>query len=155
MELREATEADIPTLIEYWYALATDNEPYSRFNELVYDSQAEVPADGFRNQLERDDITNYLVEIQGETIGFVTLRNGEHSSRQYSRYLMIVNLYIKDAFQNRGHGTRVVEKVKELARVVDCDHLKVSCEWHNVDARRFYTNTGFEEKQVTFVQSIE
>ncbi|WP_338729145.1 GNAT family N-acetyltransferase [Haladaptatus sp. DJG-WS-42] len=155
MHLKEATETDIPTLIECWYALATDNEPYSPFNELVYDSQAEVSADGFRNHLERDDITNYLIDVDGETIGFVTLRDGTHSSRQYSRYLKIVNLYIKDAYQSRGHGTRVVENVTELAHAADCDHPKVSCEWRNDGARRFYRDTGFEEKQVTFVQSIE
>lgn len=32
--------------------------------------------------------------------------------------------------------------------------LEVSCEWNNIDARRFYGDNGFTEKQVTFVQDL-
>ncbi|WP_439026631.1 GNAT family N-acetyltransferase [Haloarchaeobius sp. DT45] len=155
MQLNEATADDIDTLIHSWYSLASGMEEFSRFNELVYDDPAEVPEDGFRRHLESEDVTNYLVEEDGETIGWVTLREGEHPSRTYTSYTQIVNLRIEEEYRNEGYGAAVVSRVKELAREAGCDHLKVSCEWHNRGARRFYRDTGFEEKQVTFVQDLD
>ncbi|WP_435318610.1 GNAT family N-acetyltransferase [Haloarchaeobius sp. TZWSO28] len=155
MQLIEATAEDIDTLIHSWYTLASGMAEYSRFNELVYESAGEVPEDGFRRLLESEDVTNYLVEEDGETIGWVTLREGEHPSRTYTSYTKIVNLLIREQYRNEGYGAAVVSRVKELARETGCDHLKVSCEWHNQGARRFYRDTGFEEKQVTFVQDLD
>ncbi|KAB1194449.1 GNAT family N-acetyltransferase [Haloferax sp. MBLA0076] len=155
MQLTEATTDDIDVLIEYWYALASGMEQYSEFNTLSYDSVGDVPEDGFERHFERDDITDYLVEEAGETIGFLTLAEGEHPSREFTRYVRIVNLFVEEGYRNQGYGSAVVSQVKELARANDCDHLKVSCEWHNDGARRFYRETGFEEKQVTFVQQVD
>ncbi len=156
MELVEATADDLDALVDRWYALATSMESYDELNELVFDDEADVTDDGFRDHLDDEaDVTDYLVVHEGETIGFVTLREGRHPSRQYSRYLRIVNLAIDEPYRNRGHGTDVVERVRELARDRGCDHLKVSCEWHNEDARRFYRNAGFRPKQVDFAQPLE
>lgn len=155
MKLIEATEGNLDTLVEYWYALASGMEQYSEFNALSYDGVDEISEDGFERHFERDDITDYLVEERGETIGFLTLEVGEHPSREYTRYARIVNLYVAAEYRDQGYGSAVVSRVKELARADGCDHLKVSCEWNNDDARRFYRDTGFGEKQVTFVQEIE
>ncbi|WP_410764862.1 GNAT family N-acetyltransferase [Haloferax sp. DFSO60] len=154
MHLSEATADDIPTLIECWYALATETEQYDDTNEIVYDSVGDVPEDGFRGHLERDDMMNYLIEEDDTTLGFVTLRTGTHPSRAYTKYIDIVNLLVKAEYRSQGYGAEVVERVKERAKENGCDHLKVSCEWYNRDARRFYKDTGFEEKQVKFVQKL-
>ncbi|AEH38845.1 GNAT family N-acetyltransferase [Halopiger xanaduensis] len=155
MELVEATADDLEALVDRWYALANAMEPYSELNELDVDGTEESIEDGFRDHLEDEEITDYLVVLEGETIGFVTLREGRHPSRRYSRYLRLVNLAIDDAHRNQGYGTVVVERVKETAREQGCDHLKVSCEWHNEDARRFYRDAGFQPKQVDYAQPLE
>ena len=155
MELLEATADDLDALVERWYDLAVSMEAYSELNELVYAEAVEVPEDGFREHLADDAVTDYLVVHDGETIGFLTLREGQHPSREYSQYLRIVNLAIDEAHRGRGHGTAVVERVRELARERGCDHLKVACEWDNEDARRFYRETDFRPKQVDYVQALE
>lgn len=155
MELREATADDLDTLVDYWYTLATEMEEYDELNKLAYADADEVSDEGFRAHLDDETITDHLVIHNEETIGFVTLENGTHASRQYSQFLRIVNLAIEKAHRNQGHGTAVIERVKALARQQGCDHLKVSCEWHNQGARRFYRETGFRQKQVEYAQSLE
>lgn len=155
MELVEATEDDLDALVDRWYSLASAMEAYDDLNTLAYADGDEVPDDGFRAHLDDEAITDYLVRSEGETIGFVTLREGHHSSRQYSKYLRIVNLAIDEPHRSRGHGTAVIERVRELARDSGCDHLKVSCEWDNEDARRFYRDNGFRPKQVDYAQPLE
>jgi ribosomal protein S18 acetylase RimI-like enzyme len=155
MDLVEATAADLDALVERWHALATAMEAYDDLNELVYGGIEEVPDEGFRVHLDDESVRDYLVVHEGETIGFVTLREGDHPSREYSRYLRSVNLAIDAAHRNQGYGSAVVERVREMARERDCDHLKVSCEWENEGARRFYREAGFRPKQVDFAQPIE
>jgi len=155
MELVEATADDLDDLVERWYALGDAMESHNELNELVYDGVDAVPDDGFRAHLDNEDVTDYLVVEDGETIGFVTLRRGRHPSREYSRYVRIVNLAIDAGHRNSGHGSAVVERVRELAREWGCDHLKVACEWGNDDARRFYRECGFRPKQVEYAQPIE
>ncbi|WP_254543528.1 GNAT family N-acetyltransferase [Halomarina pelagica] len=155
MELVEATADDLGALVDRWYDLARATEGYAETNELAYGDVSEVADDGFRAHLADEDVTDYLVVHEGETIGFVTLREGHHPSRRYSRYLRIVNLAIDEGHRSQGHGTEVVERVKELARERGCDHLKVSCEWRNEDARRFYRDANFQPKQVDYVQPLE
>ncbi|WP_267639792.1 GNAT family N-acetyltransferase [Haloarchaeobius amylolyticus] len=155
MQLIEATEDDLDTLVECWYTLASGMEQYSAFNELSYDDPDEVPADGFRRHLESDDVTEFLVEDGGELVGWVTTREGEHPSREYTRFTKIVNLLVREPYRNQGYGAEVVSRVEAIARENGCDHLKVACEWENDGARRFYRDTGFEPKQVTFVQDLE
>lgn len=155
MELVEATENDLDALVDRWYGLAKKMEQYSELNELVYADASEVPEDGFRTHLDDETTTDYLVVHGGETIGFVTLREGRHPSRQYSKYLRIVNIAIDEDERNQGYGTAVIERVTELARERGCDHLKVSCEWQNEGARRLYRKTGFQPKQVDYAQPLE
>ncbi|WP_435064779.1 GNAT family N-acetyltransferase [Halobaculum sp. EA56] len=155
MELVEATAADLDALVERWYDLATAMAEHSELNELAYADVEAVPDDGFRAHLADDEVTDYLVVHDGETIGFLTLREGRHPSRTHSRYLRIVNVAIDEEHRGRGHGTAVVDRVKGLARERGCDHLKVACEWENEGARRFYRDAGFRPKQVDYARPLE
>ncbi|RLM72592.1 MULTISPECIES: GNAT family N-acetyltransferase [unclassified Halorubrum] len=155
MELVEAGEDDLDALVERWYDLATAMEPYSALNEIVYSDATEVPDDGFRAHLDDDATTDYLVVVDGETVGFVTLETGDRPSRERGRYLDVVNLEIDPEHRNEGYGTAVVDRVTEMAREADRDYVTVSCEWGNDGARRFYRDAGFEPKQVTYARSLE
>ncbi len=155
MELVRATDDDVDALVSRWYRLAQSMEEYSELNELVYADVNEVPEDNFRTLLDDDAVFVYLIVENSETIGFLTLREGHHPSRQNSQYLRIVDLAIDEGCRNQGYGTEVIERVKERAHQRGCDHLKVSCEWHNDDARRFYRDTNFQPKQVDFVQLLD
>ncbi|OYR46563.1 N-acetyltransferase [Halorubrum sp. Ea8] len=155
MELVEATEGDLDALVERWYDLATSTVSYSELNELAYADASEVPDEGFREHLEDPSTTDYLVSVDGDTVGFVTLETGHRPSRARSRYLKIVNLAVDEEHRNRGYGAAVVERVRAMAGDRDCDYLTVSCEWDNDGARRFYRDAGFEPKQVTYAQRVE
>ena len=155
MELVEAGEGDLDALVERWYDLATAMEEHSELNEIAYEDAGSVPDDGFRAHLDDDAITDYLVVVDGETVGFVTLEAGERPSRKRGRYLDVVNLEIDADHRNEGYGTAVLERVAAMARDDDRDYITVSCEWENEGARRFYRDAGFEPKQVTYARSLD
>ena len=156
MQLVEATEDDVDTIADYWYSLATEMERYSELNTLVYEDASAVPSDGFRRQLADEAFTHLLVQTDAtETVGFVSLREGRHPSREYSRCLQIVDLFVDEDHRNEGYGTETIERVVERARERGCDHVEVSFEVGNEGARRLYDETGFEAKQLVSVHTLE
>ncbi|MFB6189495.1 MAG: GNAT family N-acetyltransferase [Halapricum sp.] len=155
MKLVAADEDDVDTLRRFWYALAADMEQYSDLNALAYDGESEVPEDGFRELLGSDDVTVLLLREADEPVGFVTLREGRHPSREYSHYVEIVDLFVKAERRGRGLGTEAIERVKEMARERGCDHLTVTFERGNEGARRLYADRGFEEKRITSVCRLD
>ncbi|QCC57910.1 GNAT family N-acetyltransferase [Natrinema thermotolerans] len=154
MKLVEATADDLDALVDRWHSLAKSMEAYDELNRLVRTDVYDVAEDGFQKLLDAENTTAYLAVRENETVGYVLLREGHHPSRQCSEFLRIVDLFIDDDQRSRGHGTAVVERVKEMARNSGCDFLKVSCEWQNEDARRFYRETDFRPKQIEYVQSL-
>jgi ribosomal protein S18 acetylase RimI-like enzyme len=153
MELIEAQEKDLDTLVQIWTSLAEEMEQYSKFNELKEDI-GEISKQGFRKHLQEEKYTEYLIKNK-EVLGLLTLKQGKNPSRKHEDYTKIVNLYIKQDFRGKGLGTEVIEKVKELAKDRGSDVLKVTSEIENTGAIDFYRENGFEEKQVNMVQSLE
>ena len=154
MELVEATQDNLETLAEYWYALATAVEPYDELNELALESP-ESAESGFGDPLESDEEMVYLIAADGESVGFTLIRHGEHPSRVRSSYVDIVDLFVASDHRNEGYGSDAVEAVKRRAAEDGADYVTVSCEWHNEGARRFYEDNGFAEKQVTYACQLD
>lgn len=154
MELEKASHGDEKILADMWFELAEQMEKYSRFNEITYETSQEAE-EGFREQINGEEKSNYLIKEKGLTKGFITLKEGEHPSRKYEAYTQIINLYVKEKYRSEGLGTKALDKVKELARENGSDHLKVTSEIRNTEAVDFYKENGFGEKQVTLVQEIE
>ena len=154
MELVEATQDDLETLAEYWYALATAMEPYDELNEVALEGPESVES-GFGDLLESDEEMVYLIVADGESVGFTSIRHGEHPSRVHSLNVDIVDLFVASDYRNEGYGSDAVEAVKRRAAEDGADYVTVSCEWHNEGARRFYEDNGFTEKQVTYAYELD
>ncbi|QPV62757.1 GNAT family N-acetyltransferase [Halosimplex litoreum] len=154
MELVEATRGDTETLAEHWFALATAMEQYDDLNEIAYDDPEPAEA-GFERLLSADDTTVYLLTVGDDERGFLVLRSGEHPSRTHSEYLDIVDLYVEPEHRDEGHGSAALDSVMEVANDRGVDYVEVSCEWANDGARRFYEDSGFEPKQVTYTRRVD
>jgi ribosomal protein S18 acetylase RimI-like enzyme len=83
------------------------------------------------------------------------IRHGEPPSRVRSSYVDIVDLFVAPDHRNEGYGSEAVEAVKRRAAEDGADYVTVSCEWHNDGARRFYEDSGFVEKQVTYACRLD
>lgn len=154
MELVEAGRNDVDALAEYWFSLASEMERYSELNELVVERPSDARA-GFERQLDREDVTVFLLETGGTHVGYLTLRDGERPSRERSRYAEVVDLFVEPEHRNRGHGSDALDAIREIAAERGANYISVSCEWDNERAREFYADNDFSEKQVTFTQRID
>lgn len=154
MELVEATREDVETLAEYWYALATEMEPYDELNEIAYEDP-EPAEDGIEGLVAERDTTVYLLTVDGGSVGYIVLREHDHPSRAYSARVDVVDLFVEPDHRDGGIGSEAVQSAVETAESWGADQVTVSCEWHNDGARRFYEDNGFEPKQVTYAYRLD
>ena len=153
MIIREADKGDIETLSKLWYKLAKGMEQYSELNELKDDVESESE-EGFTKLLDDEDTTIFLLEAEEEVAGFMVLQEGEHPSRTHEKYISIVDLFVEGRYRSKGYGTEMMEKAEEYAEKQGCDHLKVSAEVENTEARKFYEKNGFRQKKVKYVKEL-
>lgn len=155
MQLVEATRDDAATVAEYWYALATAMEQYSDVNDLAVDGPGDALEGVRAHHIEAADTTPLLIEVDGETVGYVLLRDEDHPSRRLDTAVEIVDLFVDPDHRSEGYGCEVVDAVREIARDRGADYVTVGCEWANEGARRFYEDNDFTEKQVRYVQRLD
>lgn len=154
MNLVEAEKDDFDVLADLWNSLAREMEDYSELNKLVENSE-DVARKGFKEILEKEDRKILLIKQEGKIIGYTSLEQGIHESRKISDYTKIVDLFVKEKYRSQGIGSETVEEIKNIADQNDSEYLKISAEWKNSRASKFYTENGFTEKQVKFVQRID
>ncbi len=78
------------------------------------------------------------IELNGERIGFVTLRP---NSQPVPPALQLDHLYIRPAYQNRGIGAWTLDWAKVLAAAQNCDITLSALKQSS--ANRFYLRHGF------------
>jgi len=153
MNIQEAGKEDIEVLSELWYSLAKEMEKYSELNDLK-SSAKENSRDGFYNLLEDEDTKIFLLEIEDEIVGYMILQEGKHPSRTHEKYISIVDLFVEKEYRSQGYGTEMMEKAEQYAEKQGCDHLKVSAEVKNTEARKFYEKNGYTQKQIKYVKEL-
>jgi len=152
--IREATPEDAALVAEdFWYPLAEAMEPYSELNELTDDALAHA-REGFADLLGREDRYEFLLEIEGEPVGYIDAEMDTRPTRNLGAYMDIINLHVREGYRDQGYGTRLVEKVEAVAEREGCDYVTVSAEWANDPANDLYESLGYEPKQVKHAKRL-
>jgi len=153
--IREATPEDADLVAEdFWHPLAEAMEPYSELNELT-DDALEHAREGFADLLGSEDRYEFLLEVDGEAVGYIAAETGTRPTRQLSEYMDILDLYVREGYRGQGYGTRLVERVEAVAEREGCDYATVSAEWANDPANDLYESLDYEPKQVTHAKRLE
>jgi ribosomal protein S18 acetylase RimI-like enzyme len=153
MKLQKAEKDDIEILSELWHKLAKGMEQYSELNELK-DNAKKESRNGFSKLLKDEDTTIFLLEVEDKVAGYMILQEGEHPSKTHEKYIPIVDLFVEEEHRGQGYGTEMMEKAEEYTERQDCDHLKVSVEVRNTEARKFYEKNGYRQKKVRYVKEL-
>lgn len=98
--------------------------------------------------------SNYLAEIDGEAVGFLSAVFYE--TPFHARGTCLINeLVVGAARRGRGVGRALVEAVREEAAKRGFDEVEVGTERGNLSAQRFYRAVGFDEEYVLLGMEFE
>ncbi len=143
MNVRRATEADLPRLIELMAQLRPD-EPEAEDPSRVEDYArvlARMTAQGQRVLVAEDD---------GRIAGALVLAIVENITRRGTPYAIIENVIVDEAARGRGHGEALIEQAVEEARQAGCYKVSLTSNKRRSEAHRFYERLGFVQTHEAF-----
>jgi len=137
--IREATEADLPRLVELLYQLSQLGE---RPEDIV---QPVTPVHvAALHELQADPrATCLVVECDGRVEGTLTVYILPNLSHGGKRYALVENLVVDESRRGRGYGRLLMERAEALARERGCYRLGLTSNRRRTDAHRFYERLGF------------
>lgn len=154
VEVRKAEEEDAELLAEeFWHQLAKEMEDYHEVNELKEEADKRA-VKGFKDRLNDNTYEFFFLEVNGEEIAYISLEKGERSTRKLSKYIAIIDLYVKQGFRGEGYGTRLIEEAQKYAEDKNADYMMLAAEWENERAQEFYSKNGFDEKKIEFIKML-
>lgn len=136
--VREATEADLPRIIELLAQLSLD--------EQREDAGPPLP-DAYRRALQEVLADRrqrlLLVEVEGRIAGSAVLIIVPNLSHQGRPYAMVDNVIVDEAQRGRGYGALLLRFAAGVALETGCYKLSLTSNKLRPEAHRFYERLGF------------
>jgi len=138
VEVRRATRADIPIIVEFQKKMALETEDVNLENSIIKNGVIAVfddPNKGF-----------YIVAHEDEKIIASLMMTPEWSDWRNGYFLWIQSLYVDSSFRNNGVFTRMYSYVKDLIVASDdfCG-VRLYVEVNNILAQEVYSKVGMNQ----------
>ena len=145
VEVIEASEGDIPALLELWMELMEFHRPFNTVFELEDDAQ-DTMIRGWRDQFERDDRV-LLVAKRGEIIcgylsGAIRSQPPVFKARQYGE---IVDIAVRAQDRRQGLGDRMLREAISWFRQKEIDRVQIRVAPQNEIGSAFWRKYGFRD----------
>ena len=122
----------------------------SDFWNNVDESEHEELAKTFDEAIKNPQhITIFMIEHQGEIIGFANLMM-IFSVWAQGKALIIDDPYIKSDYQGKGFGRQVMKELENYAREREYKRIQFQYEETNPGAKAFYEKLGYESEKMDF-----
>ena len=89
----------------------------------------------------------YLIAESDEPVGILRGVFSEPTS-------MIYDVFVKPKYRNRGVGSALLERFKEMAKQKNSRHVVLATDIHNEMAQKFWRKHGFADFQIKMIQDI-
>ena len=139
MTIRDATEADLPRLVELLDQLALDvprERPGSPLPNVYLDAFRKIDAD--------DEQRLLVLEVDGRIVGALVLLIIPNLTHQGRPYATVENVIIDDSERGTGRGRQLMEYAIDEAKRASCYKMALTSHKARTEAHRFYKSLGFE-----------
>jgi N-acetylglutamate synthase-like GNAT family acetyltransferase len=139
-QVREATEADLPRIVELLAQLDPDNpEREDQSSPLPYDYHL-----AFRRIDATPGLCVLVIESGKQIAGTLALVIVPNLSHRGAPYAIIENVVVDGSKRSSGYGEALIRDAVERARKAGCYKVSLTSNKRRQDAHRFYIRLGFE-----------
>lgn len=142
IEIREITESDYPEVVLLWNnelgsrTLTADNV-FERFDRLSTD----------------ENYKTFVALFEQNVVGCITMV--QTMALEYEvGYLKINGLVVKESFQHKGIGTKLLNHAENYASEKGLSYLILNCGFQRIKAHEFYESNGFDKLSYCFTKKV-
>ena len=139
MSIRDATEADLPRLVELLAQLTLDVP-----REDVGPPLPGVYLDAFR-RIDADATQRLLVlEVDGRIVGSLALFITPNLTHKGKPFATVENVVVEESERGAGYGRQLLAFAIDEAKAAGCYKIALTSHKTRTEAHRFYESLGFE-----------
>jgi len=139
--MREATEADLPRLVELLFQLSQEGE----IAEREPHSPTAVELEALKTLQSSPASSVLVMEVEGRVEGTVTLyvvQNISHGGRPFA---IVENVIVDEQNRGLGFGRVLMDEAEARARAAGCYKIALTSNQKRDDAHRFYSRLGYRQ----------
>ncbi|MGB2695252.1 MAG: GNAT family N-acetyltransferase [Dehalococcoidia bacterium] len=136
--VRDATDADLPRIVELLTQLSPD-EPREDLGPPLPD----VYRGAFDQIASDQNLRLLVVEVDDDIVGTAALVFVPNLSHQGKPYAIVENIVVDQIYRGVGYGGLLVRHAMDAAREAGCYKLSLTSNKARTDAHRFYERLGF------------
>lgn len=149
--IREATEADLPRLIE----LLSQLSPHDPGREDLTEPLPFAYHLMLRRILEAPGEHLYVLELRKRIVGTVALSVTPNLTHKGAPYAIIENMIVDAKQRSKGYGELLIRHAIAEARRSGCHKVSLTSNKRRTDAHRFYERLGFERTHEAFGMNLQ
>lgn len=107
----------------------------------------------FKRRIEENGIV-LVAKDDNNIVGYILAFIDSFPFRKFNPIAEIENMYIEETYRDKGLGSRLIGKIKEIARKKGAKRLKVTAVTDNSQALSFYRKNGFEDFDTTLEMNL-
>jgi GNAT superfamily N-acetyltransferase len=141
--IREATEKDIPRVLEMYRQLSFEPEKYqpAPLNECLK---------VFRKMSEYPRYNLLVAEDNGRVVGTTVLAILPGFAHGTLPFAVVEYVVVDEKYRSQGIGRLMMESVKSLAKEAGCYKIMLTSDLRRERAHKFYKSVGFEDSAAGF-----
>jgi len=105
-----------------------------------------------------NDKTLFILEDDKQILGYFLIEIHEAKNHQIMadhKALFVVDLCVDEKYTNKGYGSKIFEKMEQIAKEKDCNIIELNVWEKNIKAKNFYLKKGMRVKYSNMVKEIK
>lgn len=150
MQIEPATIEDLPAITELWIELAQSQREYA--SHLLADENRTAIRVQLASSIHADNI---LAASTTDIVGFVMFNLEEGALAVDVTRGLIQNIHVTPPHRNQGIGSALMDAAEDTLRERGAEVIGLEVMAANEQARKFYTDRGYEMHRIQYEQSVE
>ncbi len=138
-QVRVATEADLPRVVELLAQLSIDDP-----REEPGPPPPEVYTEAFRRMQADEEQRLLVLDADGRIVGSLVLLIVPNLTHQGRPYATVENVIVDDSERGTGRGRQLMQHAIDEAKRAGCYKIALTSHRSRTAAHRFYESLGFE-----------
>lgn len=138
MQIRELALTELDVAYDVVKELRTQLS-YDEYEDLVY---------GMRHQ----EYKIYGIFERGELVTYAGV--SVQVNLYWKRHLFVYELVTRSSHRGRGYGREMLNYLRDIARMFQCERIALTSGHQRSDAHRFYEREGFVSVSDAFVRNV-
>mgnify|MGYP003307106149 CR=1 FL=1 len=152
--IREAEIADLKRIQEL-------SQEFIEHEEKLVNTEYMIPLDwalsnagyeNYKKNIENDFL--FVVCIEEKIIGYMTCWINKQQDWDKHKTVEIGNIYIQEEYRNKGIGTKLIEKAKNICKQNNIKFLEVKVLYDNELAKKFYEKNNLNKYMITQITEV-